>query len=52
MHGLNKDEAQELRQLMGGDVVVLGPNDDLKDSFMKPLVQIVGFDLARSVGSV
>ena len=52
MHGLNKNEAQELRQLMGGDVVVPGPNDDLKDSFIETLVQMAGFDLARSVGAV
>ena len=34
---------------MGANIVVPGPNDDLKDSFIEALVQVAGFDLERSV---
>ena len=45
--GLDKPEAQELKQLLGGKTVIPGPDDAVKATFIKALVQMAGFDVTR-----
>ncbi|QNI54483.1 hypothetical protein SynBIOSE41_01977 [Synechococcus sp. BIOS-E4-1] len=47
VQNLVKKEAQELKQLLGGKIVIPGPDDVVKATFIKALVQMAGFDVAR-----
>lgn len=47
VQALDRKEAQELKQLLGGKTVIPGPDDAVKATFIKALVKIAGFDVTR-----
>ena len=47
VQALDRKEAQELKQLLGGKTVIPGPDDAVKATFIKALVQMAGFDVTR-----
>ncbi|WP_413440333.1 DUF3854 domain-containing protein [Synechococcus sp. MIT S1220] len=43
VQSLNKHEARELRDVLGGRIVIPGPDDDVKATFAKALLKVAGF---------
>ena len=47
MQILNKDQAGELRDVMGGRVIIPGPDDDVPATLAKALLKVAGFTVKR-----
>ena len=44
---LDKNEARELRNVLGGRVIIPGPDDDVKLSFAKAILKLAGLETDR-----
>ena len=44
---LDKHEARELRDVLGGRVTIPGPDDDVNATFVKALLKVAGFTTQR-----
>ena len=47
VQSLNKHEARELRDILGGRVTIPGPDDDVPATFAKALLKVAGFTTHR-----
>ena len=47
VQSLNKHEARELRDILGGRVTIPGPDDDVPATFAKALLKVAGFTTQR-----
>lgn len=47
LQSLDKHEARELRDVLGGRVTIPGPDDDVNATFVKALLKVAGFTTQR-----
>ena len=47
VQSLDKHQARELRDVLGGRVTIPGPDDDVPATFAKALLKLAGFTTAR-----
>ena len=49
VQSLNKHEARELRDVLGGRTEVPGPDDEVKATFAKAILKMAGFTVERKL---